>query len=188
MYCLKLTTPSTVGLFGWMGDGNEIPVNLGLHDQILALKWVKQNIAHFGGDPSSVTILGQSSGAYSVRALVSASPAASGLFHKAVGHSDLQLSYWNPELTKNMTLTMYQKLGCETLKCVQALPYKNLTDVTVEVVMSYPQTYGIIMPTLDGALLKKQFHDAIKSGKFNKVPYIFSKLHRCVFSFATSRF
>ena len=57
--------------------------NYGFMDQILALRWVQANIAKFGGDPGSVTLIGQSSGATSELALL-ASPGAAGLFHRAI--------------------------------------------------------------------------------------------------------
>ncbi|TVT56709.1 carboxylesterase family protein [Amycolatopsis rhizosphaerae] len=60
--------------------------NYGLHDQLAALRWVRDNIAGFGGDPGCVTICGVSSGASSV-ALLMAAPAARGLFHRAIAES-----------------------------------------------------------------------------------------------------
>ena len=69
--------------FGWIPDA---PHNRGLLDQIQALRWVRDNIAAFGGDPDRVTIAGQSAGGGSVWALLVA-PDANGLFAAAIGHS-----------------------------------------------------------------------------------------------------
>jgi para-nitrobenzyl esterase len=85
-----VTTNYRVGYLGWFyhpalntGDALRDSGNFGLLDLIQALKFVKNNIASFGGDPDNVTIMGQSAGATNVYALV-ASPLASGLFHKAI--------------------------------------------------------------------------------------------------------
>ena len=74
-----------LGIEGFLKiDG--VPTNIGIRDQIAALKWVKDNIAAFGGDPGNVTIFGESAGAISVGVLVT-SPAAKGLFKKAIMQS-----------------------------------------------------------------------------------------------------
>ncbi len=60
--------------------------NFGMRDQVAALRWVRDNIAHFGGDPSNITIFGESAGGMSVSSLMG-SPEAQGLFHKAIPQS-----------------------------------------------------------------------------------------------------
>ena len=90
-----------LGIFGWFslaeleaGDASpeDRSGNFGTLDLIAALKWVRQNIAAFGGDPGNVTIFGESAGALNVYSLL-ASPLAAGLFHKAIAQSPLTLSF-----------------------------------------------------------------------------------------------
>lgn len=66
-----------------LGGGTSVPGNAGLRDQVLALEWVRDHVADFGGDPADVTALGSSAGAYSVAHLM-VSGAAAGLFGRAV--------------------------------------------------------------------------------------------------------
>ena len=76
-----------VGTLGFLSTGDDVfPGNMGMWDQVLALKWVRDHIAAFGGDPDNVTIFGNSAGGISVSYLL-VSPAASGLFHKAIVQS-----------------------------------------------------------------------------------------------------
>lgn len=68
-------------MLGYMSTGDDvIPGNLGSKDQILALKWVQQNVRYFGGDPDKVTLFGQSAGAASISYLL-LSPLAEGKFN-----------------------------------------------------------------------------------------------------------
>ena len=76
-----------LGNFGWLAlDDSDAKGNYGLSDMIAALQWVQTYIKYFGGDPARVTILGQSAGAASIRALL-ASPQAEGLFHQSIMES-----------------------------------------------------------------------------------------------------
>ncbi|NWX12532.1 SASB hydrolase, partial [Aegotheles bennettii] len=76
-----------LGILGYFSTGDKhARGNWGYLDQVAALQWVQENIMHFGGDPGSVTIFGESAGGISVSALI-LSPLARGLFHKAISES-----------------------------------------------------------------------------------------------------
>ncbi|TNC22196.1 carboxylesterase/lipase family protein [Amycolatopsis alkalitolerans] len=72
-----------LGALGYLKLDGLSPGNLGLLDQVAALRWVRDNIAAFGGDPDQVTVFGQSAGAHSIACLMAA-PAADGLFRRAI--------------------------------------------------------------------------------------------------------
>lgn len=84
--------------------------NAGILDLILALEWVRDNIAAFGGDPSNVTIFGQSGGGGKVNALL-AMPAAKGLFHKAIVQSGSALRLSTPDLAAQLAAATLAELG-----------------------------------------------------------------------------
>lgn len=115
-------------------DG-EAPMNFGLLDQIAALRWVHDNIASFGGDPSNVTIVGQSAGAESVLALM-ASPLATGLFARAIAQSP----YGVPSATRAKAL----QVGAAIATAV-GLPGERATATALRRVPAERLT------TLDGA-------------------------------------
>ena len=76
-----------LGALGFLSlECEEAPGNLGLHDQFLALSWVRENIAQFGGDPGNVTLLGESAGAMSALCHL-VSPVSRGLFHRVISLS-----------------------------------------------------------------------------------------------------
>jgi para-nitrobenzyl esterase len=94
------------------GAGLDGAVNVALLDQVAALRWVKENIEAFGGDPERVTVIGQASGATCVGALL-AMPAATGLFHRAVlqsGAADRVQSRWR---SRAVVVRMLNGLGVD---------------------------------------------------------------------------
>ena len=86
-----VTVNYRLGLLGFLdlsayGEAYAGSASNGIRDQILALEWVRENIADYGGDPGNVTIFGESAGGHSVNAVIAA-PAADGLYHRAIAHS-----------------------------------------------------------------------------------------------------
>lgn len=72
-----------LGVLGFLGDGERVPANLGLLDQLAALRWVRANVAAFGGDPDAVTLMGQSAGADAIAHLL-LSPDSRGLLRRVL--------------------------------------------------------------------------------------------------------
>ncbi|GAB19462.1 putative carboxylesterase [Gordonia effusa NBRC 100432] len=98
-----------LGVFGFLPiDG--APTNLGMRDQIAALKWVQDNIIQFGGDPRNVTIFGESAGGMSVANLL-ASPGARGLFAKAIVQSGHGHSIVEADDARKVTAELAALLG-----------------------------------------------------------------------------
>src|SRR5438876_744035 len=95
--------------------------NYGYMDQIQALKWVKRNIAAFGGDPNNVTLMGASSGGGGIAVLM-ASPGAKGLFHRAIIHSG-QFRTQDLDSAETTGVSLSEALMCpppDELQCMRA--------------------------------------------------------------------
>lgn len=101
--------------------------NTGILDLVLALEWVRDNIAQFGGDPNNVTIFGQSGGGGKVNALL-AMPAAKGLFHKAIVQSGSALRLGTPDLAAKLAAATLAELGVSKngLAKLQEIPAQTL--------------------------------------------------------------
>ncbi|OTF69556.1 hypothetical protein BLA29_012012, partial [Euroglyphus maynei] len=114
---IVVTINYRLGPFGFLYDGTDnAPGNQGLYDQILALKWVKNNIGNFGGDPKRVTIFGESAGSMSISALI-LSPLTEGLFIRAIlqsGATNAYLGSCDKNIALNKTISFAQRLSCES--------------------------------------------------------------------------
>ncbi|KAJ3041369.1 hypothetical protein HDV00_009510 [Rhizophlyctis rosea] len=152
----------------------DVPGNQFLYDVILALKWVQNNIAHFGGDPTNVTIHGQSAGAWIVRWLLS-SPLSNGLYHRAIMRSDGQPPAFTPAVAAGLGQALMKNVSCTTLDCIRKVPFQTILDVQRDVLQATGQ--GSFLATVDGVSIPDQFHRLLQSGKFNKVPMIFTSVN-----------
>ena len=136
--------------------------NYGLADMVASLKWVKSNIAAFGGDPSNVTIFGQSAGACITAALVG-SPVAKGLFHKAISESGAWAGLTAAKMVtredaEKRSVEAMEKLGVKSLAELQALPADQVTKLG--------RAQGIIV---DGWIVPEDQSITFAQGKQNKV-------------------
>ncbi|MFI8766666.1 carboxylesterase/lipase family protein [Streptomyces sp. NPDC053792] len=141
--------------------GVSFPDNRGLLDQVAALRWVRENIAAFGGDPGNVTVAGQSSGAASVACLM-VMDRARGLFHRAIVHSPASPHY-PPAVAAATTREVAAAAGCPaTPEGLAAASPQALVAASDQVVEAYrrdpasgsrhydPSLYA---PVLDGDVL-----------------------------------
>ncbi|KAL0581782.1 hypothetical protein V5O48_000259 [Marasmius crinis-equi] len=121
-----------LNIFGFLGLNDEVITgNYALTDKITALRWVKDNIAAFGGDPENVTIFGQSAGGWSVIDLLR-SPPAKGLFHRAISQSGGASTYSTAEkaasIGSQFVAPFCNGTGIERLECLQAVPAEHLLN------------------------------------------------------------
>ncbi|KAJ8881417.1 hypothetical protein PR048_017898 [Dryococelus australis] len=112
---LLVTLNYRLGALGFLNlEGCDATTNNGLRDQVMALTWVKENIAQFGGDPRNVTIFGVSAGGCSVHHLMF-SPSAEGLFHRVIAMSGtalLPLCFIPHDVSNKRGLRLAKVLGC----------------------------------------------------------------------------
>lgn len=102
--------------------------NAGMMDLVAALKWIKENISNFGGDPDNVTIFGQSGGGAKATCLLNI-PEAKGLFHKAIIQSGSYLTqYIEPAVSQQVAAEIVHQLGLkpDQVDSLQTIPYDRL--------------------------------------------------------------
>lgn len=142
---IVITVTYRLGLFGYLGSEEGTPANLGLLDQIEALRWIKQNISYFGGNPENITIFGESAGGDAVAHLM-ISEGTEGLFHRAIIQS---APFGLLPKRENMTNAMLEEAkrtsfngSMEDIATAQSLIQKKAKSFGLKSSMPFGVQYG----------------------------------------------
>ncbi|HXW33667.1 MAG TPA: carboxylesterase/lipase family protein [Acidimicrobiales bacterium] len=174
-----------LGALGWLYLGHLDPAfassgNNGLLDQIAALDWVRDNISAFGGHPDNVTIFGESAGAMSVGTLLG-TPAASGKFAKAIAQSGAAHNVSKPADAAVVADALLAEIdgGLDTLlgagpeQILEAQTAVSVATSTGRLKSRSTSASGLPFgPVVDGTVLPRPPHDAVREGSVPSVPLI----------------
>ncbi|CAG4948034.1 unnamed protein product [Colias eurytheme] len=175
-----------LGVLGFLCLGiKEAAGNMGLKDQVEALRWVKNNIKAFGGDPDNITLFGESSGAASV-VYHMLSPMSTGLFNRAIMESGTAISYSSAQFEpKEIAIELAAQMGHNTRdvneivnifkeKSTKELLSAKVPRKTGDIAQSDNVFVPCIEETIEGSepFIAASPYDIINSGKFYKVPVI----------------
>ncbi|KAL0968450.1 hypothetical protein UPYG_G00267000 [Umbra pygmaea] len=162
-----------VGMMGFFSTGDKYaPGNLGLLDQVEALRWVQEHIHNFGGDSKTVTIFGESAGGVSVSLLL-ISPLSAGLFHGAIAESGTAameaLMSKDPLSDAKMVA---KSLGCNSTNTAQIADC--LKKLSADDIINFPVKNKLLHwgVTVDGHFLQKSAMESFHKHEMHKVPFI----------------
>lgn len=167
---IAITTNYREGIFGFFAH-KELSAetdyhgsgNYGFMDQVAAIKWVKENIAAFGGDPDRITIMGESAGSYSVSALM-ASPLSRDLINQAMGSSGSALSEpW-------ISLEQAEKEGVILMSRLNGLNISHLRTLPAEEILANAKMTEVPHYNIDGYFMPCQPVEIYKAGQQAQVP------------------
>ncbi|KAI1810587.1 alpha/beta-hydrolase [Poronia punctata] len=155
------------------GSGN---TNLSLRDMRKALAWIQENIDAFGGDASSVTIWGESSGSFAVgQLLMSYGGRTDGLFHRSIQESGSAATAWynGSDWYQPIYDKIVQQVNCteaiDTLECLRTVDYEDLYPFLNYTAIEGPGWY----PTVDGDIIPAYPTTLLHTGRFAQIPHIY---------------
>ena len=184
-----------LGVFGWFSQSDVRAENIahgygnysgnqGLLDMVSALTFINKHITSFGGDPTNVTISGESAGSIAVCHLILA-PSAAGLFHRAILESGgcnapINIGGTLAQREADIGAVITEASSCATttpgaprLACLRALSFDTVSNDLQNTVLTYPAVFGgQYGPIWDGVVIPGGPHVQFANGHFNKVPLI----------------
>lgn len=182
---IMVTVGYRLNIFGFLAhpmldaeNDNKVSGNYGILDQIAALKWVYENIASFGGDPSNITVFGQSAGCMSTQVLIS-SPLTENMISKAILQSGIEIGggiLYTPTLQEEERIGQWfvEMSKCNTLDELRALPADRVLELSNRVTgRCFMEGLGLaVVPNNDGYVLKENVVDTFKNGNERKIAYL----------------
>ena len=175
-----VTVNHRLNAFGYMYLGDLAPEfkdsgNAGQLDLVLALKWIQDNIAEFGGDPSRVLIFGQSGGGAKCAALM-ATPAAKGLFHRVMTMSGQQIKGASIEIASGRAKTVLEKIGAGGLKGKELVA--KIDSLTMEQIQEGARAVSSDwLPVVDNVILSRNPFDPDAPKLSENVPMMLGNVH-----------
>jgi len=176
---IVVTVNYRLGVFGFLShpelsqeSGVAASGNYGLMDQVAGLRWVKENIAAFGGDPQKVTVAGESAGSLSVSALM-ASPLSSGLLQGAIGESGA--FFGRPPAGMRMpSLPETERMGVRFAESIGTEDVVALRAKTADELLAAAQKDGSwhFSPNVDGYVLPQEVAAIFSEGRQSRVPLL----------------
>ncbi|XP_054165678.1 acetylcholinesterase-like, partial [Oppia nitens] len=163
-----VTTSYRLGIFGYLfGDREDAPGNTGFYDQLLALKWVRDNIHKFGGDKDQITIFGESAGSWSVSAHI-LSPLSKGLFKRAIMQSGAHMYNKDRDpLNKTEALNNAKKLA-KIFNCSLTDDWiQCLREVDANILVKLLPLFDVTYPVIGTQFLPLIARQAFEHNLFN---------------------
>ncbi len=139
--------------------------NYGLLDQVAAMKWVRQNIARFGGDPGNVTIFGESAGALDINVLLT-SPLTTGLYARLIGESGPVVEPPSLAEGEKKGLSVATSLKADSLRVMRALPAEDLQKATGQGLSFLGPLLGVVV---DGWVVPRPPFEVFEAGQEHRV-------------------
>jgi para-nitrobenzyl esterase len=176
---IAVTVNYRLGVFGFLAPAdaakespNGTTGNYGLLDQVAALRWVRENIAQFGGDPSQVTIAGNSAGSVAVSTHM-ISPVSRGLFARAIGESGGAFApnrLWTREQAVEAAAQFSTRVGAASLQQLRSLPARTLLMASTQ--LKFAPGSPIYWPHVDGYFLPASPEQVFAGGGQAQVPLL----------------
>ena len=175
---IVVTINYRINVFGFfhlshLPDGKDYPdaQNLGLLDQLMALKWVHENIAAFGGDPDNVTIWGESAGAGSCT-LLTLIKGSQQYFKRVIAQSGAPAQTRSAEQAIACTNSLMEKLGCKTVADLQKISAEDIMKVWAPILGLYSALGIRTMPERDGIYLPFDPWEAYANGAAKDIEFL----------------